>query len=218
MAEALLPASTQRYRRSVASVFEVCIHSYFSVETDLAAEMSSWPEFVSGSGYTVELATPDGTESVSVTRSEANSDDLPCVRISGSAAGTLFDRVLGRVIFSLAAHSDTLVVKRTGTTARFRVSRILKLSSREGIYLCGDAVDGTIRVGMNVLWPLHGDAVTMPACVRAIECLDVDRSAGKAEVALAIRFDEDAAGMEQLFRDLLEPGMVVDVKSEGATE
>jgi hypothetical protein len=173
-------------------VVEVRIHSYSSLETDLAAEMSSWPEFVSGSGYTVELTVPDGTECVSVARAEANSEDLPYVRISGAVPGTLFDRVLGRVVLALAAHSDTLVVKRLEPSARFRVNRILKLQTREGIYLCGDVVDGTIRAGMSVLWPLHGETVTIPARIRAIEYLDLDRRTERAEVALAIRLEEDA--------------------------
>ncbi len=90
---------------------EVRIYSYFSLEADLAAEMNRWPEFISGSGHTVKLATPDGTESVSATPGE-DFDELPYVRISGSTAGPLFDRVVGRVIYTLAAHSDTLVVKR----------------------------------------------------------------------------------------------------------
>jgi hypothetical protein len=35
------------------AMLEVHIQSYFSIETDLANEMRSWPEFTSGSGYAV---------------------------------------------------------------------------------------------------------------------------------------------------------------------
>lgn len=41
---------------------EVHVISYFSLETDLASEMSSWPEFKSGFGYAVELSAPDPIE------------------------------------------------------------------------------------------------------------------------------------------------------------
>ena len=37
-------------------VEELRIQSYFSLPTDLAAEMRAWPEFVSGEGYTVNLS------------------------------------------------------------------------------------------------------------------------------------------------------------------
>jgi hypothetical protein len=42
------------------------IGSYFSVETDLAEAMRSWPEFVSGTGYDVDLKDTSTTEAVTV--------------------------------------------------------------------------------------------------------------------------------------------------------
>ena len=66
---------------------KVEILSYFSIETDLAGEMRSWPELVSGTGYDY-------------------------VEVRAIAEGPLFDRVLGRVIYALAAHSDNLQVWR----------------------------------------------------------------------------------------------------------
>ena len=91
---------------------EVHITSYFSIETDLANEMRSWPEFKSGEGYAVELATPDSTEAVSVALVERTVDESPYVRITASAPGPLFDRVIGRVTYALAAHSDNLMIDR----------------------------------------------------------------------------------------------------------
>jgi hypothetical protein len=86
---------------------ELHIVSYFSFPTDLAAEMRSWSEFVSGDGYNVRLAS--ATESVEV---EFIEGELPYVAVRGSGLGELFDRVLGRVIHALAAHSDNLMVNR----------------------------------------------------------------------------------------------------------
>jgi hypothetical protein len=91
---------------------EVHILSYFSVATDLAAEMRAWSEFRSGSGYGVELASSDSTETVSVVLVEATSDEHAYVRIHASKAGPLFERVLGRVTYALAAHSDNLMIDR----------------------------------------------------------------------------------------------------------
>lgn len=89
-----------------------CHISYFSLETDLANEMRSWPEFRSGSGYDVQLATSDQAEVVSVSLVERNADESAYVRIAGTAGGPLFDRVLGRVTYALATDSDNLIVDR----------------------------------------------------------------------------------------------------------
>ena len=91
---------------------EVHIISYFSLETDLAIEMRSWPEFKSGSGYAVELATPDQREVVSVKLVDRTDDESAYVRVTATAPGPLFDRVLGRVTYTLAAHSDNLMIDR----------------------------------------------------------------------------------------------------------
>jgi hypothetical protein len=91
---------------------EVHITSYFSLETDLAAEMRSWPEFKSGSGYSVELASTDRGETVSVRLVEATAEEHAFVRVTSPEPGALFDRVLGRVTYALAAHSDDLMLDR----------------------------------------------------------------------------------------------------------
>ena len=91
---------------------KVTILSYFSLETDLAGEMRSWPEFVSGTGYDVELAVPDGDERVSVRYVTGDDDGYDHVEVTATAVGPLFDRVLGRVIHALGAHSDDLQVSR----------------------------------------------------------------------------------------------------------
>jgi hypothetical protein len=93
-------------------MLEVHIQSYLSIETDLATEMRSWPEFRSGAGYAVELASPDKNEAVSVVLVERTADEGPYVRITASVPGALFDRVLGRVAYALAAHSDNLMIHR----------------------------------------------------------------------------------------------------------
>ena len=91
---------------------ELRIQSYFSLPTDLAAEMRDWPEFISGEGYAANLADAATGEEVTV-RYVEEGDDYPHVIIRSSAAGQLLDRVAGRVIRSLIEHSDTLVVNGT---------------------------------------------------------------------------------------------------------
>jgi len=87
---------------------ETHIISYFSLPTDLANEMRGWPEFVSGQEYSVNLKS--SSETVSVRFIEDGEEHY--VSVSGDGAGTLFDRVLGRVIYALAAHSDNLMIDR----------------------------------------------------------------------------------------------------------
>ena len=87
---------------------EVHIVYYFYLPTDLAASMSQWPEFKSGKEYCVDFAAADG-EVVTV-RFESGEDDY--VAVVGIGEGQLFDRVLGRVIHALAAHSDNLMIYR----------------------------------------------------------------------------------------------------------
>jgi hypothetical protein len=90
------------------SVREVHILSYFSLDTDLAAEMRSWAEFVSGEGFNVRLASCSEAIEVQLEKE----DEQKYVAVRGSGKGELFDRVLGRVIHALAAHSDNLMVDR----------------------------------------------------------------------------------------------------------
>ena len=82
------------------------IISYFSLPTDLAGEMRNWPEFVSGAEYSVDLE--NATEKVSVRYIEE--EENAYVSVQGEGMGTLFDRVLGRVIYALSAHSDNLMI------------------------------------------------------------------------------------------------------------
>jgi len=78
-----------------------------------AAEIKAWPEFEAGSGYTVDLASRDGSERVSVRFIPGTADEFPYVSVSAAIlGGPLFDRVLGRVTAALAAHSDNLQVRR----------------------------------------------------------------------------------------------------------
>ena len=89
---------------------ETHIISYFSLPTDLAGEMRDWPEFVSGQEYSVDLKSSASGETVSVRY--VDDAEKRYVSVSGAGAGTLYDRVLGRVIYALAAHSDDLMVDR----------------------------------------------------------------------------------------------------------
>jgi hypothetical protein len=89
---------------------ETRIVSYFSLPTDLAGEMCGWPEFVSGCEYSVDLKSPETDETVSVRYIEKGDDQY--VTVCGQGMGTLFDKVLGRVIFALAAHSDNLMIDK----------------------------------------------------------------------------------------------------------
>jgi hypothetical protein len=89
---------------------EVHIISYFSLPTDLAAEMRDWPEFVAGEDYSVDLRCPTVGETVAVRFVEEGQDQY--VSVIGSGPGALFDRVLGRVVYALAAHSNNLMIDR----------------------------------------------------------------------------------------------------------
>ena len=88
---------------------EVHILSYFSLPTDLAASLKSWPEFQDGNEYHVDLS--DARENVAVRLIEPK-DESPYISVAGQGSGRLFDQVLGFVIHSLAAHSDSLMVDR----------------------------------------------------------------------------------------------------------
>ena len=87
---------------------EIQILSYFSLPTDLAAEMLDWPESISGSEYDADLQSAE--ESVSVRFKKGNEDEQPYVVVRGQGLSLLFDKVLGRVVYALAAHSDNLMI------------------------------------------------------------------------------------------------------------
>ena len=89
----------------------VHIRSYFSLPTDLAGEMRQWPEFVVGEAYSVDLKSRDGSEAVAV-RFVEQDEDGSYVSVTSTEAGPLFDRVLGKVIYALSEHSDSLMVDR----------------------------------------------------------------------------------------------------------
>jgi hypothetical protein len=86
----------------------VRINSYFSLPTDLAAEFDSWPEFIGGQEYDVELRSQD--EHVLI-RLE-NEEGMPFLSIRGFGTGPLFHYVLGTAIHALSAHSDDVMLSR----------------------------------------------------------------------------------------------------------
>jgi hypothetical protein len=88
---------------------EVHILSYFSLPTDLAAAMKSWPEYIRGKGYEVELRSDRGIVQVELRESE---DERAFVAVTGPGDDPLFEKVLGSVVYELAAHSDNLMVDR----------------------------------------------------------------------------------------------------------
>jgi hypothetical protein len=88
---------------------EVIIWSYFSLPTDLAGEMRNWKEFVAGDGYSVDLKSVDSGETVTV-RFYDGWDDAYVI-VNSENGGELFDRVVGRVIFALSAHTDYLQIR-----------------------------------------------------------------------------------------------------------
>lgn len=85
---------------------EVRVTSYFSRPTDLAGAMRSWPEFIVGDGYSVQLRSDFGLTHVDL------HGEPDYVSVIGPATDPLFERVLGTVIYELSAHSDNLLVTR----------------------------------------------------------------------------------------------------------
>jgi hypothetical protein len=88
---------------------EIHILSYFSLPTDLAGSMRNWPEFRRGEQYSVDFESENG-EVVSVRFQSKDDEDY--VVVLGVGEGPLFDRVLGRVVYELGAHSDNLMIYR----------------------------------------------------------------------------------------------------------
>jgi hypothetical protein len=72
--------------------------------------MREWPEFVAGEGYSVDLNNSATGEAVTVRLMEKDEDYR--VVIDSVVLGELFDRVVGRVVHALSAHSDALMVSR----------------------------------------------------------------------------------------------------------
>ncbi len=86
------------------------IWSYFSITPDLAAEMRDWPEFVTGTGYDVDVCSSTTEEAVAVRYVERREDAHVIITSTGS--GSLFDRITGRVIYAMSAHTDYLMIDR----------------------------------------------------------------------------------------------------------
>ena len=88
---------------------EIRIQSYLTFPTDLAREMCSWPEYIRGEGYSVDLRDSTTSEVVSVRYVD---DENDYVVVRSDAPGQLFDRVVGRVVDAMSHHSDNLLVYR----------------------------------------------------------------------------------------------------------
>jgi hypothetical protein len=84
------------------------IDSYFSLPTDLAAELRTYPEFHGGVGYNVVLQSE--RETVTVRLRPAEDDDCQHVVVTGEGEGRLFNTVLGSVVHALSMHSDNVQV------------------------------------------------------------------------------------------------------------
>jgi hypothetical protein len=94
----------------LAMTREIHIRGYFSLPTDLAAQLCDWPEYVEGKDYDVEMKSIESGETVTVRFTE--DEDGRYVAVSGLGVGLLFDKVLGRVIYALSAHSDSLLIDK----------------------------------------------------------------------------------------------------------
>lgn len=79
--------------------------------------MSSWPEFVEGSGNMVRLRSESESESVSVDYVAGDDEDTNHVVVRATGSGPLFHAVLGCVAYELAAHSDNVCVARWNNVA-----------------------------------------------------------------------------------------------------
>ena len=86
--------------------------SYFSLPTDLAAEMRSWPEFRLGEGYDVRLASAHEQVAVELVPRNESEEESAFVRVRGDGEGPLFHAVLGCVAYAMSAHSDSVSISR----------------------------------------------------------------------------------------------------------
>jgi len=92
---------------------EIHIQSYFSLETDLAKEFGSWPEFIGGQDYDVLLRSSGGEEVATKYVVEIEDEcENKYVKVEGNRNGPLFQRVLGHATYILAQHSDNLTVHK----------------------------------------------------------------------------------------------------------
>ena len=80
------------------------IYSYWTFDADLAGAMAGWPEFISGSGYFVELQREGTVEAVSVRLEQAEGDKW--LSIYSVSTGELFERAMGRIAIEMAKNSE----------------------------------------------------------------------------------------------------------------
>jgi hypothetical protein len=99
-------------------------------------------------------------------------------------------------------------MKRT-VAAQFRISGVLKLRSRPGMFVCGEIVEGAVEAGMGLVWPIHGENIAELLRIHEVEHVDFWPAA--SGMALLVRFDEEPEENEDFLRQFLEVGMVVNI-------
>ena len=77
--------------------------------------------------------------------------------------------------------------------------------------VCGEIVEGTVKPGMEMIWPLHGDALTVAVPVHAVE--HIDYAPGVSGIGLEVLFDEEESESEQFLRDMVDVGLEIAVRS-----
>ena len=91
---------------------EVQIASDVWVSADLAQRLGHWSEFQSGSGCDIDLYNVYTHERVQV-RYKDGDNQLTVISVFSEQPGSLFDRVLGQIVFSLSCEEGNLIVKRS---------------------------------------------------------------------------------------------------------
>ena len=92
--------------------FEIHIQSYFSIETDLAAEFRDWPEFLEGKEYDVLLRSDEEEVSTKYIVEKDDEYEDRYVSVKSNINGALFQRVLGFTTYLLSQHSDNLTIQK----------------------------------------------------------------------------------------------------------
>ncbi len=77
------------------------------------------------------------------------------------------------------------------------------------MFVCGEIVEGAIEAGMGIVWPIHGEKITDLLRIHEVEHVDFWPVA--SGLALLVRFDVDPTETEDVFRQFLEVGMVVEI-------
>jgi len=91
--------------------------------------------------------------------------------------------------------------------ARFEVQEIFRLSSRRQVVVAGAIVDGSIRQGQKILFPLQ-DGLYCSAVITSVEY--IDRPAFK-ESLVALVCNENDPQEAELYAGLCSPGTVISV-------